>query len=144
MTDTPLPSHTGNAKELNAAAAAQIEHANVCVADPDASAARLERLFGWRVRWAGYGHTGRSVHVGSENNYIALYDPGRPLGATAERYATSGLVNHIGVTVADLDACETRVRAEGLTPFSHADYAPGRRFYFIDPDGIEFEVVSYA
>ncbi|MEM7190453.1 MAG: VOC family protein, partial [Pseudomonadota bacterium] len=24
------------------------------------------------------------------------------------------------------------------------DYEPGRRFYFADHDGIEFEVVSYA
>jgi hypothetical protein len=28
-------------------------------------------------------------------------------------------------------------------PFSHDDYDPGRRFYFLDPDGIEYEVVSY-
>ena len=34
--------------------------------------------------------------------------------------------------------------AAGLTPFSHGDYAPGRRFYFFDWDGIEFEIVSYA
>jgi hypothetical protein len=32
----------------------------------------------------------------------------------------------------------------GLTPFAHGDYEPGRRFYFFDPNGIEFEVVSYA
>ena len=24
------------------------------------------------------------------------------------------------------------------------DYEPGRRFYFFDPDGIEYEVVSYS
>ena len=33
---------------------------------------------------------------------------------------------------------------EGYEPFSHADYEPGRRFYFLDRDGIEFEVISYA
>jgi glyoxylase I family protein len=36
------------------------------------------------------------------------------------------------------------VVAAGLTPFSHADYEPGRLFYFLDPDGIEFEAVSYG
>jgi glyoxylase I family protein len=36
------------------------------------------------------------------------------------------------------------VKAEGLEPFGHADYQPGRRFYFLDADGIEFEVVSYG
>ena len=43
-----------------------------------------------------------------------------------------------------LDATEARVVAAGLVPFSHGDYAPGRRFYFLDPDGIEYEVISYA
>ena len=33
--------------------------------------------------------------------------------------------------------------AANLHSFNHSDYAPGRRFYFFDPDGIEFEVVSY-
>ena len=37
-----------------------------------------------------------------------------------------------------------RLRAMGYEPHSHADYEPGRRFYFDDEDGIEFEVVSYA
>ncbi len=34
--------------------------------------------------------------------------------------------------------------AHGLQPLGHDDYEPGRRFYFFDWDGIEFEVVSYA
>jgi hypothetical protein len=42
------------------------------------------------------------------------------------------------------NAAEARVIAAGLRPFSHADYEPGRRFYFLDPDGIEYEVVSYS
>ena len=33
--------------------------------------------------------------------------------------------------------------AAGLVPFNHGDYEPGRRFYFMDPDGIEYEIVSY-
>ena len=48
------------------------------------------------------------------------------------------------IQVDDLDAVEQRVIAAGLAPFSHGDYEPGRRFYFFDPDGIEYEVVSYA
>ncbi len=31
----------------------------------------------------------------------------------------------------------------GLVPFNHGDYAPAARFYFLDPDGVEYEVVSY-
>jgi len=45
--------------------------------------------------------------------------------------------------VPDLDAVETRVKEAGFIPKSHANYEPGRRFYFDGPDGIEFEVVSY-
>jgi predicted enzyme related to lactoylglutathione lyase len=45
--------------------------------------------------------------------------------------------------VDDLDAVERRVVAAGLRPFNHGDYEPGRRFYFLDADGIEFEIVSY-
>jgi hypothetical protein len=52
-------------------------------------------------------------------------------------------LNHIGVVVADLDLVEAQVRKAGFTPQSHADYAPGRRFYFKDHDEIEYEVVQY-
>jgi len=48
------------------------------------------------------------------------------------------------VQVDDLDAVEARVRRAGLVPFGHDDYDPGRRFYFLDPDGTEYEVVSYS
>ena len=47
------------------------------------------------------------------------------------------------VEVDDLDATEQKVLAAGLKTFSHGSYDPGRRFYFLDPDGIEYEVVSY-
>jgi catechol 2,3-dioxygenase-like lactoylglutathione lyase family enzyme len=53
-------------------------------------------------------------------------------------------LNHIGVQVDDLDATDARAIAAGLLLFSHADYEPGRRFYFLDPDRIEYEVVSYT
>ena len=47
------------------------------------------------------------------------------------------------MVVDDLDAAERLVLDAGLETFNHADYEPGRRFYFFDWDGIEFEVVSY-
>ncbi len=43
----------------------------------------------------------------------------------------------------DLDAVEARVVESSLKSFSHDDYEPGRRFYLLDPDGIEYEIVSY-
>ncbi len=46
--------------------------------------------------------------------------------------------------VDDLNAVETKVIAAGLFPHSHSDFDPGRRFYFDDTDGIEYEVASYT
>lgn len=122
---------------------AKLEHVNITVGDADRSAALIERLFGWRVRWSGPSmNGGRTVHVGTENQYLALYSAkgadGKPLG-----WSKGMPLNHVAVEVDDLDAIERRVVEAGLTPFSHGDYHPGRRFYFFDPDGIEFEVVSY-
>src|ERR1700722_10459427 len=122
----------------------RIEHVNVTVSDPDRAAGLMQALFGWRVRWAGPAmNGGRTIHVGSDENYIALYAPREGIDPTRD-FAKGRPLNHIGVEVDDLDATEASVISAGLRPFSHADYEPGRRFYFLDPDGIEYEVVSYA
>src|SRR5262249_36126922 len=121
----------------------RIEHVNITVADPDRTAGLMVALFDWHVRWRGTGPKGGYyVHVGSDDHYVALYTGG---GSTqvAQAFGKGKPLNHIGVAVDDLDAIENRVIAAGLRPFSHADYEPGRRFYFLDPDGIEYEVVSY-
>ena len=60
-----------------------------------------------------------------------------------DSYTTIGGLNHIAVVVDDLDAVEAKVKAIGLTVHSHADYEPGKRFYFNDADEIEFEIVCY-
>lgn len=123
----------------------RLEHLNVTVPDIDATAARLARLFGWKQRWKGGSiHGGTSLHIGTEDAYVALYQPPSAQVKGSNSYTTTGGLNHIGVVVDDLDAVERKVRDEGLEPHSHADYEPGRRFYFDDPDGIEIEVVSYA
>ena len=121
-----------------------IEHVNITVSDPDRSAALLSAIFGWHERWRGPARDGgRTIHLGSDRAYVALYTG--PDGQHADaRYPKGEPLNHLGIQVDDLDAVETRVKAAGLIPFSHGDYEPGRRFYFFDPDGIEYEVVSYA
>ena len=119
----------------------RIEHVNVTVSDPERAAKLMESIFGWRIRWQGPSMAGgRTIHVGSDEHYVAVYtDPAK----TYSRFAKGSPLNHIGVEVDDLDDTEARVIAAGLTPFSHGDYEPGRRFYFFDPDGIEYEVISY-
>ena len=124
---------------------ATLEHVNLTVRDAKATAARLADLFDWKIRWEGASiHGGYSVHVGGEGSYLALYSPpSSPEKATESYFMVNGL-NHIGVTVSDLDDAEGRIKAAGYKPYSHADYEPGRRFYFDDEDGVEYEVVSYG
>jgi catechol 2,3-dioxygenase-like lactoylglutathione lyase family enzyme len=122
----------------------RIEHVNITVTDLERTSGLLQTLFGWHVRWHGQAQNGGcTTHVGSNDQYIALHARG-DAGAIAEAFTKGKPLNHIGVEVDDLDATEARIRAAGLSPFGHADYEPGRRFYFLDPDGIEFEVVSYG
>jgi len=126
---------------------AVLEHVNVTVKDPDATAKMLCDLFGWHVRWSGDAiNGGYSVHVGTADQYIVVYTgtPGKARAPAHDSYNQIGGLNHIGVVVGDLDATEDRVKALGFTPINHADYEPGRRFYFRDHDNIEIEVVSYG
>ena len=120
---------------------AYLEHVNITVSDIERSAALLEQLLSWRIRWRGPSQLGgETIHVGSEEDYIAVYTKGAPVA----RFAKGAPLNHVGIVVPDLDVAEAVVRAAGLEPFSHGDYEPGRRFYFFDWDGIEFELISYG
>ena len=119
---------------------ATIEHANLTVSDIERSSELFQKLLGWHERWRGPARDGgETIHVGDHRSYLALHTDRRPHG----RFAKGEPLNHIGVVVDDLDAAEAVVLDAGLEAFNHADYEPGRRFYFFDWDGIEFEVVSY-
>lgn len=119
-----------------------LEHINITVTDRHRTTAMLEELFGWKIRWQGKsGLGGDTIHVGTpDQSYLAIYtraegSPGKPI---------NGRLNHIGVQVDNLDSVEKKVIAMGLNPHNHGDYEPGRRFYFHDHEGIEYEVVSYV
>lgn len=123
--------------------APRLEHVNITVSNPERAARLMEELFGWQVRWKGPARDGgHTIHVGSKEHYLALYT-GRGVAYTADDFAKGRPLNHVGIEVDDLDATEARVVAAGLRPFGHDNYDPGRRFYFLDPDGIEYEVISY-
>lgn len=123
--------------------APRIEHVNVTVSNPERAARLMEQLFDWQVRWTGAARDGgRTIHIGSKEHYIALYT-GRDVDYTAEDFAKGRPLNHIGIEVDDIADTEARVVAAGLKPFNHDNYDPGRRFYFLDPDGIEYEIISY-
>jgi catechol 2,3-dioxygenase-like lactoylglutathione lyase family enzyme len=120
-----------------------LEHVNITVSDPGRTARLLMDLFDWTVRWEGPSALGgHTVHVGTQGQYLAVHaapgGDGQPL-----RHGKGTPLNHIGVWVEDLAEAEARVVAAGLKPFNHGAYDPGRRFYFFDTDGIEWEVISY-
>ncbi len=122
----------------------RIEHVNISVSDPARTAAMLMDLFGWHIRWQGKAAGGGdTIHVGSDTDYLAVYAL-KPDPNGRAHFAKSAPLNHVGIEVGDLDAVERRVIVRGLVPFAHGDYEPGRRFYFYDEDGIEYEIVSYA
>lgn len=127
---------------------AYLEHVNITVADPKATAALLAELFGWKIRWEGpsMAGAGYTVHVGSDHSYVAVYsgtDPDQTVPKAEASYATRGAMNHLAVVVEDLDAAQARITARGYQTHSHANYEPGRRFYFHEDNGIEIEVVAY-
>ena len=121
------------------------EHVNVTVSDPKKTAEMLHRLFGWKIRWEGPSkYDGDTVHVGTDDAYVALYALPQQERPEQESYYRTGAVNHFGILVDDLDAAEQVILADGLKTHSHQTYDPGSRFYFHDHDGIEWEVVSYT
>lgn len=121
-----------------------IEHVNLTVRDPERSAKLMHDLFGWHIRWQGPSlNGGRTIHVGDDQFYLALYTS-QGAETPDDAFRKGRPLNHVGIVVDDLDDAERRVVAAGLKPFNHGDYDPGRRFYFFDFDGTEFELVSYV
>jgi catechol 2,3-dioxygenase-like lactoylglutathione lyase family enzyme len=122
----------------------RIEHANLSVTNPERSAQLFCELCGWQERWRGGSKLGgNTIHVGEPGDgagYLALYTGDHVTGG----FEKGEPLNHVGLVVDDLAAAEQVVIAAGLEPFAHDDYEPGKRFYFFDWDGIEFEVVSYS
>ena len=121
-----------------------LEHVNFTVADATATAKWLCDIFGWKIRWQGPAiNGGLSIHVGTDDDYLAIYTPKSARPRAGNDRDGVGNLNHVGIVVDDLDAVEAKIKALGYPTHSHADYEPGRRFYFDDENGIEFEVVSY-
>jgi len=123
---------------------AKLEHVNITVSNAKETAHVLCKIFDWRVRWHGPAiNEGYTYHVGTDDQYVAVYSPKTIDKNLGSFYATGKGMNHLAIVVDDLQSVEKRIFDAGFTPFSHGDYEPGRRFYFRDHDNIEFEIVSY-
>lgn len=58
-------------------------------------------------------------------------------------YKTISNFNHLGRQVDDLVAIRTKIKAAGLIPYNHGNYALERRFYFNLRNKLEIKVVSH-
>lgn len=120
-----------------------LEHVNLSVTDLQRSIAFYRELFGFGIRWQGTSSDGKPVaHVGDDRTYVALFevsDMRRP-----DPDYDGAQINHFGFVIDNLDTYRARLAELGVTPHHEADYEPGRRLYFLDPDGIEIELVEYA
>jgi catechol 2,3-dioxygenase-like lactoylglutathione lyase family enzyme len=120
-----------------------LEHVNMSVADLDQTIAFYEKLLGLKVRWRGTNASGeRAAHIGDDRHYLALFEIGERERTEAD-YGQLGL-NHFGFVVDDLDASRQRLADLQVEPTMEADYEPGRRLYFLDPNGVEVELVQYG
>ena len=73
-----------------------------------------------------------------QESYVMLFDRSRTLSLNLFEHVHGESRDRGGAMVSLMET----YRAAGFEPHSHADYEPGRRFYFRDHDSIEWEVVS--
>ena len=119
-----------------------IEHVNLTVSDLEHSIAFYCDLLDLQLRWKGPIDDQRlGAHVGDGRSYLALFQATTG-GAVDHDYSRPG-VNHFGFVVPDLDDARRRLAHLGATVHLEGDYEPGRRIYFMDPDGHEVELVQY-
>ena len=86
-----------------------LEHVNVTVSNPEQTAELLCELFDWHIRWQGDSLMGgRTVHVGKDDSYLALYTHSGTTSSDGNTYSRNGGLNHIGVVVDDPDEVERR------------------------------------
>lgn len=119
-----------------------LEHVNLTVSDLDRSIAFYCDLLDLTVTWKGLiDDTRLGAHVGDDSGYLALFQATQT-GEVEHDYLRPG-VNHFGFVVDDLDDARRRLTELGATVHLEGDYEPGRRIYFMDPDGYEVELVEY-
>ena len=125
--------------------AVRMEHANLTVRDVDGMIRFLQAAFPeFKVRRDVTGSDGsRWVHIGTEDNYLALNPASKP-GIPWMPYSGRAGVNHLGYEVDDAEALRQRLLAAGYkesTPANAHKYR--KRVYFYDPEGNDWEFVQY-
>jgi catechol 2,3-dioxygenase-like lactoylglutathione lyase family enzyme len=128
------------------AIAIHLEHVLISVHDVEASLAFYRRIFPeWVVRWEGpTSDGGRWIHFGPKGTgqpgYLSIHES-HGAGPAAAPYASLG-IQHVGFAHPDVDALAGVLAKAGIHPDDRADDGKYRRYYFLDPDGVELEFVQ--
>jgi glyoxylase I family protein len=123
-----------------------LEHVFISIRDVETSLAFYRKIFpDWVVRWEGpSADGGRWVHFGPKGDgqpgYLSLREsPGAP--APDPPYA-SLRIQHVGFAHPDVEGLRALLAKDGIEPDDSAEDARYRRYYFLDPDGVELEFVQ--
>ncbi len=124
----------------------RLEHANMIVRDLDGMIEFVQTAFPFfKVRWEAKTPDGRrSVHIGTDDTYLALSEASKDRDPKWKPYAGEPGVNHLGFEVDDVDSLEARMTAAGYQNSTPENAHPHRkRVYFLDRDGNDWEFVQY-
>ena len=124
----------------------KLEHANLIVSDVDGMIRFLQTAFpDFVVRWEWTAEDGgRSVHVGTQDTYLALNEASRERAAKWVPYSGEPGTNHLGYEVDDVDTLRERMIAAGYRDSTVPNNHPHRkRVYFYDDEGNDWEFVQY-
>jgi catechol 2,3-dioxygenase-like lactoylglutathione lyase family enzyme len=122
-----------------------MEHANLHVRHFDEAVRFLSTAFPeFRVRSESSTDGLRWMHIGTDENYIALNETRQEPASGWAPYCGKPGVNHLGYEVEDVDALRERLAAEGFAETTIPNRHPHRkRVYFKDAEGNDWEFVQY-
>ena len=125
---------------------ARLEHANLAVRDLECMIQFLQTAFPeFRIRHEGTNtQSGRWVHVGTDDTYIALNEANQDPTDRRQPYSGKPGLNHLGYEVEDVEALRLRMVDAGYRDSTIPnDHPHRRRVYFYDPEGNDWEFVQY-
>jgi len=122
-----------------------MEHANLHVRHFDEAVRFLKTAFpDFRVRDESVRDGLRSMHIGTDETYIALSETMVDRNPDLKPYDGRPGVNHLGYEVDDVDGLQVRLSAAGFRDSTYPNNHPHRkRVYFYDADGNDWEFVQY-
>ena len=123
----------------------RLEHANLIVRDVDEMIRFLQTAFpDFEVRGGGMGLSGRWVHVGNDETYLALNEAKAEPAEPWVPYDGKPGTNHLGYEVDDAEGVRERLKAAGYRDSTFPNAHPHRnRVYFYDAEGNDWEFVQY-